>query len=180
MESLFSWRVDADGTVTVKHQLFPEGDMPAWLPRVGVTLSLDGSLDHVQWYGRGPQASYPDRKSGYRMGEWTSTVDDMYEPYLIPQDYGLRMDCRRVCFTDESGKGLMFRMDVPFGFNAYPFTTDNLTKAVYQYQLERSGDITLNLNYADTGVGDTARGTLAGYRAYPQTYERTIVISPVR
>ncbi|MBO7575794.1 MAG: DUF4981 domain-containing protein [Bacteroidales bacterium] len=180
MESLFSWRVDADGTVTVKHRLFPEGDMPAWLPRVGVTLSLDGTLDHVQWYGRGPQASYPDRKSGYRMGEWSSTVDEMYEPYLIPQDYGLRMDCRRVCFTDGSGKGLMFRMDEPFGFNAYPFTTDNLTKAVYQYQLERSGDITVNLNYADTGVGDTARGALPGYRAYPQTYERTIVISPVR
>lgn len=180
MESLFSWRVDADGTVTVKHRLFPEGDMPAWLPRVGVTLSLDGSLDHVQWYGRGPQASYPDRKSGYRMGAWSATVDDMYEPYLIPQDYGLRMDCRRVCFTDESGRGLLFRMDVPFGFNAYPFTTDNLTKAVYQYQLERSGDITVNLNYADTGVGDTARGALPGYRAYPQTYERTIVISPVR
>ena len=180
MESLFSWRVDTDGTVTVKHQLFPEGDMPAWLPRVGVTLSLDGSLGNVDWYGRGPQASYPDRRSGYRIGEWSTTVDDMYEPYLIPQDYGLRMDCRRVSFTDDSGKGLMFKMDVPFGFNAYPFTTDNLTKAVYQYQLERSGDITLNLNYADTGVGDTSRSTLPGYRAYPETYQRTIVITPVR
>ena len=114
------------------------------------------------------------------MGEWSSTVDDMYEPYLIPQDYGLRMDCRKVCFTDESGKGLMFKMDEPFGFNAYPFTTDNLTKAVYQYQLERSGDITVNLNYADTGVGDTSRGILAAYRAYPEACERTIVISPVR
>jgi beta-galactosidase len=180
MESLFSWRVDADGTVTVKHRLFPEGDMPAWLPRIGVTLSLDGSLDNVSWYGRGPQASYPDRKSGYRIGEWSYTVDDMYEPYLMPQDYGLRMDCRRVCFTDNAGKGLMFKMDVPFGFNAYPFTTDNLTKAVYQYQLERSRDITLNLNYADTGVGDTSRGTLAAYRAYPEAYERTIVITPIK
>ena len=180
MESIFSWRVDSDGTITVKHNLYPEGDMPAWLPRVGVTLSLDASLDNVDWYGRGPQASYPDRKTGYRMGEWSTTVDDMYEPYLLPQDYGLRMDCRRVSFTDDSGVGLMFSMNEPFGFNAYPFTTENLTKAVYTYQLERSGDITLNLNYADTGVGDTSRGILAGYKAYPTTYERTIVITPVR
>ena len=179
MESIFSWRIDADGTVTVKHNLYPEGDMPAWLPRVGVTMSLDASFDNVDWYGRGPQASYPDRKSGYKMGEWTSTVDDMYEPYLLPQDYGLRMDCRRVSFTDDSGKGLMFSMNEPFGFNAYPFTTENLTKAVYTYQLEKSGNITLNLNYADTGVGDTSRGILAGYRAYPGTYERTIVIIPL-
>ena len=114
------------------------------------------------------------------MGEWSTTVDEMYEPYLLPQDYGLRMDCRRVSFTDDAGVGLMFSMNEPFGFNAYPFTTENLTKAVYTYQLERSGDITLNLNYADTGVGDTSRGILAGYKAYPTIYERTIVITPVK
>lgn len=179
MESIFSWRIDADGTITVNHKLIPQGDMPAWLPRVGVTLSIDESLNKVNWFGRGPQASYPDRKSGYRVGEWTSTIEDMYEPYLMPQDYGLRTDCRRVSFTDDSGRGLMFSMDKLFGFNAYPFTTENLTRSVYTYQLERSGDITLNLNYADTGVGDTARGTLPGYRAYPMTYERTIVITPL-
>ena len=180
IESLYSYRIDADGTLTVFHEVTPESEMPAWLPRIGVTLSLDSSLDRVGWYGRGPQASYPDRKTGYRIGIWSSTVDDMYEPYLLPQDYGLRMDCRRVCFTDASGKGLMFSMDEPFNFNAYPFTTENLTKAVYQYQLQRSGDITVNLDYATTGVGDTARGPLPGYRAFPNAYKRTITIVPVR
>jgi len=180
MESVFSYRIDADGTLTVHHLVDPEGDMPAWLPRIGVTLSLSDAFDNVSWFGRGPQASYPDRRSGYRIGSWSSTVDDMYEPYLIPQDYGLRMDCRRVSFTDASGRGLQFSMDEPFAFNAYPFTTDNLTKAVYQYQLQRSGNITVNLDYASTGVGDTARGPLPGYRAYPTTYERTITIRPVR
>ena len=180
MENLYSWKVDPDGTITVKHNVYPEGEMPAWLPRIGVTLSLSGSLQNVEWYGRGPQASYPDRRSGYRIGVWSSTVDDMYEPYLIPQDYGLRMDSRWVRFTDASGKGLQFSMDVPFAFNAYPFTTDNLTKAVYTYQLVKSGDITLNLDYADTGVGDTSRSTLPAYKAYPTAYERTILIKPVR
>ena len=71
-------------------------------------------------------------------------------------------------------------MDAPFAFNAYPFTTDNLTKAVYTYQLVKSGDITLNLDYADTGVGDTSRSTLPAYKAYPTAYERTITIVPVR
>lgn len=180
MENIYSWQVDADGTITVKNNVYPQGDMPAWLPRIGVTLSLSGSLDNVEWYGRGPQASYPDRRSGYRIGVWDSTVDGMYEPYLIPQDYGLRMDSRWVRFTDASGKGLQFSMDVPFAFNAYPFTTDNLTKAVYTYQLVKSGDITVNLDYADTGVGDTSRSTLPAYKAYPTAYERTIVIKPVR
>ena len=153
--------------------------MPAWLPRIGLTLSLDKSLRQVEWYGRGPQASYPDRKSGYRIGIWKSDMDAMYEPYLIPQDYGLRTDNRWVRLTDASGAGLEFSMDGLFAFNAYDCTTDNLTKAVYEYQLVRGGDITLNLDYATSGVGDTARGILAGYRALPTAYDRMVTIRPV-
>ena len=58
-------------------------------------------LSNVEWYGRGPQENYPDRKSGYKTGIYKSTVKDMYEPYLIPQDYGLRTDNRWVRMTDE-------------------------------------------------------------------------------
>ena len=179
-DNSYKWHVAADGTLTVHHVVHPQGNMPTFLPRLGVTLTLDKSLSNVQWYGRGPQASYPDRKSGYRMGIWKSDIDAMYEPYLIPQDYGLRMDNRWVRFTDASGKGLEFRMDQPFAFNAYDCTTENLTKAVYQYQLQRGGDITVNLDYATSGVGCTARGIFDAYRAYPQGYERTITIRPVK
>ncbi|MCQ2056736.1 MAG: DUF4981 domain-containing protein [Bacteroidaceae bacterium] len=180
MESVYSYRIDADGTITVHHLVNPQGEMPAWFPRIGLTMSLAGGLENVEWYGRGPQASYPDRKTGYRMGIWNTTVHDMYEPYLIPQDYGLRTDNIWVRFTDESGRGLEFSMDLPFAFNAYPYTTENLTRSVYQYQLEESGNITLNLDYATSGVGCTARGIFDAYRAYPAGYERTVVITPVK
>ncbi len=179
MESVYSYRIDADGTITMHHLVNPQGEMPAWFPRIGVTMSLAGDLENVEWYGRGPQASYPDRKTGYRMGIWNTTVQDMYEPYLIPQDYGLRTDNKWVRLTNQEGRGLEFSMDQPFAFNAYPYTTENLTRSVYQYQLEKSDDITLNLDYATSGVGCTARGIFDAYRAYPMGYERTIVITPV-
>ena len=178
-DETFRWRIFGDGTLTLEHKVHPQGQMPAWLPRLGLTLSLDKSLREVEWYGRGPQASYPDRKSGYRIGIWKSDMDEMYEPYLIPQDYGLRTDNRWVRLTDASGVGLEFSMDSPFAFNAYDCTTDNLTKAVYQYQLVRGGDITLNLDYATSGVGDTARGIFGAYRAYPGAYEHTLTIRPL-
>ncbi len=180
IESLYSYRIDADGSITVHHKLNPQGEMPAWFPRIGVAMELAGSLTNVEWYGRGPEASYPDRKTGYRMGIYKSTVDEMYEPYLIPQDYGLRMDSRWVRFTNEAGKGLEFGVDQPFGFNAYPFTTENLTKSVYQYQLKKSGKVTFNLDYATSGVGCTARGIFDAYRVYPTGYERTIFIKPIK
>ena len=179
-EELYRWIVAGDGTLTLHHKVNPQGSMPAWLPRMGLTLMLDKSLDRVEWHGRGPQASYPDRKSGYRLGIWHTDVASMYEPYLMPQDYGLRTDTRWVRMTDASGCGLEFSMDQPFAFNAYDCTTDNLTKAVYQFDLQRGGDITLNLDYATSGVGDTARGILGAYRAYPTVYERTSRIRPVK
>jgi len=178
-ENDWHWIVKADGTVTVHHKVSPMGKMPQWLPRIGVTMSLDKSLSKVEWYGRGPQASYPDRKTGYRVGIYNTTINDMYEPYLIPQDYGLRTDNRWVRLTDNSGKGLEFSMDQYFNFNAYDCTTDNLTKAIYQYQLQRGGDITLNLDYATSGVGCTCQGIFRDYRVQPETYQRTITIRPL-
>ena len=178
-EETYLWKVGGDGTITLHHKVNPQGTMPAWLPRLGVTLMLDASLKEVAWHGRGPQASYPDRKSGYRLGIWNTDVDAMYEPYLMPQDYGLRTDTRWVRLTDASGRGLEFSMDRPFAFNAYDCTTDNLTKAVYQYDLRRGGDITLNLDYATSGLGCTARGIFDAYRVYPAGYERTLTIRPV-
>ncbi len=178
-EEIYSYRIDGAGTLTVKHTVRPQGNMPAWLPRVGLTLGLKRDYDQVSWLGRGPQANYPDRKTGYRIGTWQTTVDEMYEPYLIPQDYGLRTDNRWVRLTDEGGRGVEFSMDEPFAFNAYPYTTENLTKAVYQYQLQRADDITLNLDYATSGVGDTARGIFVAYRVFPTAISRTVTIRPV-
>ena len=179
-ENISTYRIDGDGLITLHQVLNPQGDMPFWLPRIGLSLELAGAYDNVKWYGRGPQASYPDRRTGYRIGEYGSTVGDMYEPYLLPEDYGLRMDCRWVEFRSDAGAGLKVTMSEPFSFNAYPFTTDNLTKSVYQYQLVKSGNVTVNLNYADSGVGDTSIGILRAYRAPVTRYERTVYISLVK
>ena len=179
-ESTWRYVVYGDGTLNIQHTIKPQGTMPAWLPRIGVTFGLDGAFSNVEWYGRGPQANYPDRKSGYRLGIWNTTVEDMYEPYLLPQDYGLRTDNRWVRMTDSEGKGVEFSVDVPFNFNAYNFTTENLTKAVYTYQLQKTDDITFNLDYATSGVGCTARGIFSSYRVYPHLYERTVTIRLVK
>lgn len=178
-ESLYAYTITGDGEITLRHTVLPQGRLPLWLPRIGLTLTLDKSLDQVRWYGRGPEENYPDRKTGYKVGIYQSTVQEMYEPYLIPQDYGLRTDNRWVRMTDSDGDGLQFKMNEWFNFNAHPYSTDNLTKAMYTYQLQEQDGITLNLDYATSGVGCTARSILNSYRVYPQAYDREITIKPV-
>jgi beta-galactosidase len=179
-ECLYSYTIDGEGVITIQHQIMPQGKMPVWLPRIGLTFTLDKSMNHVKWYGRGPQENYPDRKTGYKTGIYQSTVAEMYEPYLIPQDYGLRTDNRWVTMTDETGNGLRLQTNDRFNFNAYPYSTDNLTKAMFTYQLQEQDGITFNLDYATSGVGCTARSIFNSYRVFPQMYERKVIITPVK
>jgi beta-galactosidase len=81
--------------------------------------------------------------------------------------------------TDDNGDGLQFEVNEWFNFNAYPYSTDNLTKAMYAYQLRKQDGITFNLDYATSGLGCTARGIFQAYRTPAQKYERTVKINLV-
>ncbi|MBG0858466.1 MAG: DUF4981 domain-containing protein, partial [Bacteroidales bacterium] len=175
----YRYLVSGEGEMIIEHSVIPNGDTPAWLPRIGLEWILSPSLKNVEWYGRGPQENYPDRKNGYRIGVYKSTVKDMYEPYLIPQDHGLRTDNRWVRMTGDDGTGLEFGGDKPFNFNAYPFSTDNLTKAYYTYQLRPFDGITFNFDYATSGVGCTALSVFPEYQVMPQRFDFTVKIKPV-
>jgi beta-galactosidase len=175
----YEYTISATGEMTIEHSVIPNGDMPSWLPRVGVDWIFNRSLRNVEWYGRGPQENYPDRKSGYKTGIYRSTVDDMYEPYLVPQDYGLRTDNRWVRITDNTGTGLEFRGNRFFNFNIYPYSTENLTRSLYTYQLQPFDGITFNFDYATSGVGCTAVSVFPEYQVMPQRYDFITTVRPV-
>jgi beta-galactosidase len=103
----------------------------------------------------------------------------MYEPYLIPQDYGLRTDTRWAKITDRDGLGLEFKGNKLFNFSAQPYSTDNLTKALYTYQLHSFDGITFNLDYATSGVGCTAAGVFPEYQVMPVRYDFVLTIKPL-
>ena len=180
-ENKYTYTIHGDGEIHIEHQLTPAGRMPTWIPRAGMEWILDKDLNQVTWFGRGPQENYPDRKTGYKTGIYTSTVSDMYEPYILPEDYGLRTENRWVKLTDKEGIGLIFTGDDRFNFNAYPYTTENLTKAAYPYQLQVSDNgITFNFDYATSGVGCTALSVFNQYRVFPQQFHFKTIIRLVK
>ena len=177
--NISKYTIDSNGMITLENSIVPNGQMPSWLPRIGQQWVLDSTLNNVRWFGRGPQENYPDRKSGYRVGEYESTVAEMYEPYLIPQDYGLRTDIRWVRIIGKDGSGLEFRGNRLFNFSAQHYSTDNLTKALYTYQLHPFDGITFNLDYATSGVGCTAAGVFPEYQVMPGRYDFVTTIMPI-
>jgi beta-galactosidase len=174
----FQYRFSADGGVWITHTIQPEGEMPDWLGRVGVSAVLDRSLNRLTWFGRGPFETWPDRKSGAKTGRYSSLVERLYEPYLIPQDYGNRTDVRWGTLSGDDGVGLFFAGSELLNVSAQDFPTDNLYRAEYPYQLKKGEGITLNLDHAVTGVGCTAIKTLEPYRVLPKRYKYTIYLEP--
>jgi beta-galactosidase len=73
--------------------------------------------------------------------------------------------------VDGKGVGLEFRGNRLFNFSAHPYSADNLTKALYTYQLHPSEGITFNFDYATSGLGCTARSVFAEYQVVPQRYD---------
>jgi beta-galactosidase len=179
-ENEFVYTISFDGSIAIRHTINPHGKMPTWFARMGNSWILNKDLQHVSWYGRGPQENYPDRKTGYRVGQYSSTVDRMFEPYLIPQDCGLRTDNRWVRMISADGNGIEFSSEEFFNFNSYNYTTENLSKAKYTYQLQKAEGITFNFDHQTSGVGCTARAVFNRYQVQPGYVQYTMMVRPVK
>ena len=111
------YAIAADGTMHVSSQLTP-CKQRIDIPRIGMRMRLPQSMEQVQWFGRGPGENYADRYMGYPVGLYSSCADDMYVPYVRPQENGHRTDVRWAAFTDGTGRGLLIEGDAPIEFNA--------------------------------------------------------------
>ncbi|HIC8755778.1 TPA: glycoside hydrolase family 2 TIM barrel-domain containing protein [Elizabethkingia anophelis] len=88
------------------------------VPRIGVRFRIPQSMNKVQYYGNGPLENYIDRQSGARIGIYNTTAEDMYFPYVRPQENGHRTFNRWFSLTDSKNTGLLIIADDTVGFNA--------------------------------------------------------------
>jgi beta-galactosidase len=177
IDSAFTYSVTGRGEVQLRHEVTPVGAFIVhWLPRVGVALRLPPRFDHLTWYGRGPHETYPDRKTGARMGVWSGTVGEQFVSYLPPQDNGNKTDVRWAAITDASGVGLLARADPDMNISVSEY--DNIARAAYPFQLQKSGVTTWTLSHRVSGVGETPTTTLPEYRVPAQRYDYTLRLKP--
>jgi beta-galactosidase len=182
-ESQYDFR--GNGSVLVKTKVVSQGQFPdwtpqvqMWLPKLGLQMIIPDGFSALSWFGRGPFETYPDRKTGAKLGVYSRSVEDEYVPYLIPQDYGNKTDVRWASLVNRQGVGLFLRGEVPLNLSCHEFSDDNLTKAQYPFQLRETEAITVNLDYLVTGVGGTPIPTLDKYRIKPGSYEFSLEIRP--
>lgn len=88
------------------------------IPRIGLRFRIPTLYHNVKYYGRGPEENYPDRKTGSLIGTYATSAEEMYFPYVRPQENGHRTDVRWAAFSDGQGHGLAVLPEETMGFNA--------------------------------------------------------------
>jgi len=159
----------------------PRGDWPAMLPRIGLELTLPGALERASWLGLGPGESYADSKQAVRFGLWHAGIDQLWTPYVRPQENGNRSDTRWVALRGADGAGLLALSDPTLDWSAQRFTTEDIDRAEHTWELQPRPTITLHLDYRQNGLGSAAcgPGVEPPYQLHAEPFEFRIELRPL-
>ncbi|SHK17505.1 beta-galactosidase subunit alpha [Paramaledivibacter caminithermalis] len=158
IDSEYTYKIYSSGDVILEVKGKPEGKVPQFVPKIGLEMELNKELNKVTWYGRGPGESYCDSKMANSFGIYKKTVEELYTPYVYPQENGNRTDVYWVSLTDESGVGMFAEGFPQLEFSAHYFTKEDLEKSKHQYELIPREKIFLNLDYRQNGLGSASCG----------------------
>lgn len=164
-----AWTIYPDGSVAQQSAISATGRNIV-LPKIGFTMELPASYANAEYYGRGPEENYPDRKTGSFIGRYQRAVKDFFEPYAKPQDMANREDVSWVALRDASGAGAVFAGLGRMSTTVLPYTPAELTVANHPTDLPPQTDrVRLDLDAAVLGLGGASCG--------PGPIERDIIKS---
>jgi len=174
------YTIYGNGSIQLRSDLDPDVSQPS-LPRFGMQMEIPGQYDRVCWFGSGPHETYWDRQTGAAVGFYSSTVADWIHEYVRPQENANRTNVRWMSLTNEQGRGLLFKAENVLSVSAWPYTMPTLESAAHIHELQRSGNVTVNIDYGQMGLGGAScgPGTLDAYMLKPQPYTYLFTLQPI-
>lgn len=158
------YSVYQDGTIKVDLDYKKADGLPNEIPEFGMIFPLAKDFDELEYYGRGVDANYVDRKEGYKLGAYLSTVDAEYENYLRPQECGNHTDVRYFKVQHKALEhGLVFRKCDDFlNVSALHWNPEQLENALHPHELPDPFFTYVKLSAQMTGIGgDDSWGSTA-------------------
>ncbi len=151
-----AYTIDGEGKLTITCSAETSNKVP-FLPRFGLRLFLPADYNAVEYYGYGPYESYIDKHQASYVGTFKTSISDLYEPYIRPQENGSHYGCKRMQITDGNHR-LTFVQPEGFSFNASEYTQEELADKKHNFELEKCGDTVLCVDFQMAGVGSAACG----------------------
>ncbi|MEP0366403.1 MAG: glycoside hydrolase family 2 TIM barrel-domain containing protein [Cyclobacteriaceae bacterium] len=146
-----TYTINSSGMIKVDYQLEANSSLPN-LPKVGMQMGISNAYDNAKWYGLGPLENYVDRRYGFDAEVYSANIDEINEPYPMPQERGNLTDVRWMYLHDDAS-GLLVVADSLLSMSTWRYTEENINNAKHIYELENPGYLTLNIDLIQMGIG---------------------------
>lgn len=173
-----TWIIDGNGAVSLDMKVVRHPEFPM-LPRFGIRMFLNESMEEVQYFGMGPMESYVDKHRASSHSIYSGNVRDLHEDYIRPQENGSHYDCSYVS-VEAANSGITACSENIFSFNTSVYTQEELTSKKHNFELQESGYTVLCLDYAQNGIGSNSCGPELSekYRLDQKEFEFKIKLIP--
>jgi len=164
-----TYTINSSGVIKADNNVSFNGNEKIVFGRLGVRLFLKKGLDQFEYFGRGPMENYADRKSGFEVGRYSSSIAQQQTPYEKPMDCGNHEDVRWAKVSTAKGTGIAVkRTDELFQVTALPYSDEEMTDVEYKIDLPKSKGTVLCISHKTLGVGSNGCGPkpLEQYRVY--------------
>lgn len=183
MRVTYRWELFGDGAARLSATGTPYGDYRDIVPKIGIDLGMPTDCDQVEFYGRGPGENYADSCTSQVVGRYRSTVEDMFTPYVVPQDCANHQDVRWVVHKDRHGRGLVFAAEeTTLNWSAWPYTCEQIDAARHVTDLVPDTEaLTVNIDHAVLGLGSNSWGSevLDAHRVRFEAFSYSFLMLPL-
>lgn len=177
------YTIKGDGSIKVDMSVDATSSGMGNFLRVGSIMTLPEGSESVSWYGNGPVETFNDRKTNGRQGIWSSTVSEMFYPYMKADDTGNLTDVKWISVKDSSKKsGLLIAAEGTVEASTLHFRPSDLQNADHPYKLSPRKETILSVDYGSMGTGSATcgQGTLGKYQLPSnKVYSWSYTIMPV-
>ncbi|GIU23659.1 glycoside hydrolase family 2 TIM barrel-domain containing protein [Shewanella sp. MBTL60-007] len=196
-----TYQLSQQGKLLVSSDFTPGSAELADLPRFGFTTKLPFKNRFMHYFGRGPEESYADRKTGNAVAWYALPIEKTFHRYSRPQETGQRTDVRYVAVTDSKGAGLLAQTTMDgemLQTSLWPFAQADIdfrdgdaegsasglvpVTANHGAEIPIRDFVTWNIDYKQMGVGgDTSWGrpVHAPYRIAPKQMKFSFSLAPI-
>ena len=151
------FRLSSNGTLSIDFNFKPNQTELPNIPRLGMYLTLTNTFTEVTWYGKGPNESYWDRKTGQKTGLYSGKIIDQFHRYPRPQETGNKTDVRWMEVGSENIK-LKAYSNQWFNSSTWPFSMTEIDFNSDEASTSASGLVPVTTKHgADIEIGETVQ-----------------------
>jgi len=152
------YKILGSGDIIVNYSFKKTSNGLPEIPRIGMNITLPVEFDKIQYFGRGPDENYQDRKTGSFISLYKGKVADQYVPYIRPQENGNKTDVRWMVLTNLQGQGILIEgqplLEISALHNKWiDFESSERSDGRHTSDVKKQDFVSLDIDYKQMGVG---------------------------